>query len=69
MSYNPWEELANAIVLQAVDEYRLAMRDKPKPNEGRLKEIEVFFFSGGFSVLTNLNPRWLVARLKQEVRR
>ena len=69
MSYNPYQELANAIVLQAVDEYRLALRDGSKYSEGRLKEIEAFFFSGGFSVLTNLNPRWLVARLKQEVRR
>ena len=69
MNYNPYQELANAIVLQAVDEYRLALRDRLKYGEGRLKEIEVFFFSGGFSVLTNLNPRWLVARLKQEVRR
>ena len=39
---NPYEELANAIVLQAVKDYRLT------DDEAELAEIERFFRSGWF---------------------
>ena len=46
---NPYEELANAIVLQAVKDYRLT------DDEAELAEIERFFRSGWFGVLSKVN--------------
>ena len=57
----PYENLANAIVLQAVKDYRL------HDDEKELVSIERFFRSGWFGVLTNLDPELLIGRLKQEV--
>lgn len=56
----PYEELANAIVLQAVKDYRL------HDNEQQLARIERFFLSGWFGVLTNINPEVLIAKLRKE---
>lgn len=69
---NPYEELANAIVLQAVKDYREALgilRFSPKDkNAGISKnEIERFFRSGWFGLLTNINPEMLISRLYKEV--
>ena len=47
---NPYEELANAIVLQAVKDYRLT------DDEAELAEIERFFRSGWFGVLSKVDP-------------
>ena len=57
---NPYEELANAIVLQAVKDYRL------HDNEQQLARIERFFRSDWFSVLTNVNPEILITKLRKE---
>ena len=56
----PYEELANAIVLQAVKDYRL------HDDEQELVSIERFFRSGRFSVLTNVDPEILIAKLRKE---
>lgn len=55
-----YEELANAIVLQAVKDYRLHV------DEPTLNEIERFFRSGWFSVLTKLDPECLISKLRKE---
>ena len=55
-----YEELANAIVLQAVKDYRLC------DDEHKLASIESFFRSGWFSILTNINPEMLIAKLRKE---
>ncbi|NCC14935.1 MAG: hypothetical protein EOM28_01095 [Clostridia bacterium] len=57
---NPYEELANAIVLQAVKDYRL--HDDKK----ELASIERFFHSDWFGVLTDINPEMLIAKLRKE---
>ena len=59
----PEEDLANAIVAMAADDYRLALRDQ---NEALCKELEAFFFSGFYKTLTKLDPHYLVDRLKDE---
>ena len=69
---NPYEELANAIVLQAVKEYREALgilRFSPKDKDAGISkdEIERFFHSGWFGLLTNINPEMLISRLRKEV--
>ena len=56
----PYEELANAIVLQAVKDYRL------HDDEKELTSIERFFRSGWFGVLTSLDPEMLIAKLRKE---
>ena len=57
---NPYEELANAIVLQAVKDYRL------NDGEQELASIERFFRSGWFSTLTSINPEMLISKLRKE---
>ena len=55
-----YHELANAIVIQAVKDYRYgSKKDK--------SESERFFYSDWFGILTNLNPDVLVTRLKEEM--
>lgn len=60
---DPYENLANAIILQAVKDYRLT------DNEAQLKEIESFFHSDWFSVLTSLDPDLLITKLRKEKRK
>ena len=59
---DPYENLANAIILRAVEDYRLT------DNEKELKEIEAFFRSDWFAVLTRLNPDLLIKKLRKEKR-
>lgn len=57
-----YEELANAIVLQAVKDYREALKDE----EGKITrlEVETFFRSNWFKLLTNIDPEMLIEKLK-----
>ena len=57
---SPYEELANAIVLQAVKDYRL------HDDEQILASIERFFLSGWFGVLTKIDPEILITKLRKE---
>ena len=57
---NPYEELANAIVLQAVKDYRLT------DDEAELAEIERFFRSGWFGVLSKVDSEYLIRNLRKE---
>ena len=57
---NPYEELANAIILQAVKDYRLTN------DERELQEIERFFRSGWFGVLSKVDPEYLIKKLRKE---
>lgn len=57
---NPYRELANAIILQAVKDYR---RNK---SEQSREEIERFFRSDWFGALTRINPEHLIAQLRKE---
>ena len=57
---DPYQELANAIVMQAVKDYRL------HDNEQELAKIERFFRSDWFSVLTNIDPEILITKLRKE---
>ena len=57
---NPFEELAHAIILQAVRDYRLHDDDPERDN------IERFFRSRWFGILTNIKPEMLITRLRKE---
>ena len=71
---DPYEELANAIVLQAVSDYRYAtkrMRTHPEEamiHRRRKKEVKRFIRSAWFKELTNLDPVILLKKLKEEAR-
>ena len=59
---NPYENLANAIILQAAKDYRLT------DDEQQLQEIERFFRSGWFGVLSKVDPEVLIKELRKEKR-
>ena len=68
----PYENLANAIIVQAVKDYRKVLRTLSLYPHNRSaqyerRSIEQFFRSDYFSVLTNLNPETLIVRLNKEV--
>lgn len=67
-----YENLANAIILKAVADYRRAMklleqRKNYKPALKMKKDVEGFFRSEWFSVLTQINGETLLKRLSEEV--
>lgn len=67
-----YEKLANAIILQAVDDYRVALksiRANPKSHVALSdkKEIERFFRSEWFTVLTGIDGDLLMKKLQMEV--
>ena len=57
---DPYENLAQAIILQAVKDYRL------HDDEKELASIERFFRSGWFGVLTHIDPEMLISKLRKE---
>ena len=66
-----WEELANAVVMLAVKDYRLArwrIRRYPgaKKSQDRIRECERFFRSQWFRVLTEINGEELIKQLRSE---
>ena len=67
-----FEGLANSIIIHAAVEYRLALkqlRQNPlfQPAIRMSYEVERFFRSDWFSILTRINGIELLARLKTEV--
>lgn len=65
------ERLAEAIILQAVEDYRKALRRRSRTQDkmlvfGRLMECERFFRSQWFGVLTDVNGKTLMQSLKDE---
>lgn len=67
-----FEELANAIVLRAVDDYRLALRQLRQkadyqPAINMKNEVERFFRSEWLTMLTRIDGAKLLARLNTEV--
>ena len=57
---NPYKNLANAIILQAAKDYRLT------DDEQQLQEIECFFRSGWFGVLSIVDTEFLIKELRKE---
>ena len=64
-----YTDLANAIVKQAADDYRSALKGnsvQDKPPKSVLIELECFFHSDWFHTLTKVNPDYLIAQLRKE---
>lgn len=68
---DPYQELGNAVVLQAVNDYRDAIKklSRGKKNEkaSQMKaECERFFKSGHFNIFTELDGVVLLSQLEKE---
>lgn len=69
---DPYENLSNAIILQAVKDHREALRKHSKrsrydPALQTINEVERFFRSEWFERLTSIDPEMLIRKLKAEV--
>ena len=69
---NPYEKLANAFILQAVSDYRAALKKvKKNPNNrdviDEALQIEKFFRSEWYQTLTSLDGEYLIERLRKEI--
>ena len=69
---NPYQELANAIILHAVKDYRIALRrcaahPHNRAYQSERDELERFFRSGWFGVLTNLDGEVLMKKIQDEI--
>lgn len=70
---DPFENIANAVVIQACKDYRKAYkrylrryRSTDKPDE-KLAELESFFRSAWYKTLTAIDGEYLMDRIKKEV--
>jgi len=68
-----YENLANAIILSAAKDYkkvykRSLYRNKSKQTEQELKELEAFFRSDWFGVLTTIDGEFIMERIRKECR-
>lgn len=73
LAENPYERLANAVILQAVTDYRVALKKiKTYPiNKDARSEalsIERFFRSGWYSMLTSVDGEYMIRKLRGEIR-
>lgn len=72
VTIRPYEALGNAVVLQAVKDYRAAVKKlshgkKNVAAESMKQECERFFKSDYFNVFTTLDGRAILSRLEREV--
>ncbi len=68
----PYENLANAIIVQAVNDYRKALRclktnPKFEPAQYTVIEVERFLRSEWYTALTSICGERLIKMLQQEV--
>ena len=69
-----YERLADEIVIQAVKDYRSALKKLYKHPENpaaleRKSEVEEFFYSSWFQFLTNIDPDALIEGIKAKTKR
>ena len=62
---DPYEKLANGIILLAVSDYRQAMK---RGHQEMQTSIERFFRSDWFGELTTIPSEMLISRLKEEAK-
>lgn len=68
----PYENLANAIIIQAASDYRKALADLKRNSDYKMAletkaECECFFRSAWFSTLTQLNPDIIIQKIAKEI--
>lgn len=71
--YEPYENIANAIVIQACKDYRRAYRRYLRryrstgTPDAELTELEAFFAPHGTEALTALDGEYIMDRIRKEV--
>ena len=70
---DPYEALGNAIILQAVKDYRTALKKVKRNPQNRMAldealSIEKFFRGSLFSTITSVDPEYLIGKLRDEIR-
>ncbi|MDO4515185.1 MAG: hypothetical protein Q4B72_14285 [Lachnospiraceae bacterium] len=70
---DPYEALGKAIILQAVKDYRTALKKVKRNPQNRMAldealTIEKFFRGPLFSVITSVDPEYLIGKLQDEIR-
>lgn len=70
---NPYENLANAIIVKACDDYRAALKKikKNAANQDAVHEalsVERFFRSQWYGTLTSIDGEFLIRKLRAEIR-
>jgi hypothetical protein len=70
-NYKAYENLANAIVKQAARDYMTALKrlkknpyDRKKRKE--VRELEEFFHSDWYELLTDVDPHYLIRKLREK---
>jgi hypothetical protein len=69
---DPYENLANAIIVQAASDYTAALRrikknPRNKTAMSEAMELERFFHSEWYGALTSVDPDYLIRRLREKV--
>ena len=72
IEFEPYENLANAIIISAAKDYRVALRRQIRHPGGQeakhtVDRLESFFRSAWFGVLTDVDGEYLMARIRKEV--
>ena len=69
---DPYENLANAIIVQAAEDYRAALKKikahpKNKDAIDEALQVERFFRSGWYQRLTNVDGEFLIRKLQENI--
>lgn len=72
MAEEPYERLANAIILQAASDYRRDLKKLKKNPQNRdvmneVLQIEKFFRSPWYQVLTTVDGEFLIQKIRKEI--
>lgn len=72
LAEDPYERLANAIILQAASDYRRDLKKLKKNPQNRetlndALQIEKFFRSPWYQVLTTVDGEFLIQKLRKEI--
>lgn len=70
--FEPYENLANAIIISAAKDYRVALRRQIRHPGGQeakhtVDRLESYFRSAWFGVLTDVDGEYLMACIRKEV--
>ena len=69
---DPYQNLANAIVAQAAQDYLSALKKLKKNPRNKMAmdeamQLEKFFHSGWYEILTDVDPDYLIRKLREKV--
>lgn len=69
---NPYENLANAIIIKACDDYRVALKRVQRNPDSKLAiddalSLEKFFCSLWYQALTTVDGEFLIRKIRAEI--